>query len=403
MLFMDIVAYSQLPMNDQTRLIELLQQIVRTTAEFGRAQKRRQLLRLPTGDGMALVFFGDAEAPVRCALEISRAVRDVPDLNLRMGIHTGPVQRVEDINANRNVAGGGINLAQRVMDCADPGHILLSGAMADLLLNISNWSSMLHDLGEVEVKHAVRIRVYSLHNNDFGNAAVPQKIRDAARRPWVWVASLVLLLLLAGTYLVTNHKSRLHADGGTHTAATSGMDRILQYGIIVQKEGDKLSQGMAVNGQPIFASTDRVRLVFSSPQAGYLYIVNEGPASTLPQPVFNSLFPSPSTNQGSALLSPSRELTIPEHSAFVFDKTGIERMWLVWSKETIPEMEALKKWVNQQDRGSVGDPGERLWLESFLTNSVQLRPEPGRDGTVMIHELRGKGDVLVYLIKLEHQ
>jgi class 3 adenylate cyclase len=104
-LFMDIVAYSQLPMDEQTRLIEKLQQIVRNTAEFSRAQKRRQLLRLPTGDGMALVFFGDAEALVRCALEVSRAIRELPELKLRMGIHTGPVQRVEDINANRNVAG----------------------------------------------------------------------------------------------------------------------------------------------------------------------------------------------------------------------------------------------------------------------------------------------------------
>jgi class 3 adenylate cyclase/Flp pilus assembly protein TadD len=175
-LFMDIVAYSQLPMDEQTRLIGKLQQIVRGSTEFVRAQKRRQLLRLPTGDGMALVFFGNAEAPVRCAIEISRALRDNSELKLRMGVHTGPVQRVEDINANRNVAGGGINIAQRVMDCGDAGHILVSSTHAEVLGHISSWSAMLHDLGEAEVKHGVRVHVYNLYNEEAGNPELPKKI-----------------------------------------------------------------------------------------------------------------------------------------------------------------------------------------------------------------------------------
>jgi class 3 adenylate cyclase/tetratricopeptide (TPR) repeat protein len=182
-LFMDIVAYSQLPMDEQARLIEKLQQIVRSTAEFSRAQKRRQLLRLPTGDGMALVFFGDAEAPVRCALEISRALRELPDLKLRMGIHTGPVKRIEDINANRNVAGGGINLAQRVMDCGDAGHILISKSVADVLSQVSAWKDFLHDLGEAEVKHGVRVHLFNFFTEEDGNRELPQKLRatkDAA-------------------------------------------------------------------------------------------------------------------------------------------------------------------------------------------------------------------------------
>jgi Tol biopolymer transport system component/class 3 adenylate cyclase len=178
-LFMDIVAYSQLPMDEQTRLIEKLQQIVRNTTEFSRAQKRRQLLRLPTGDGMALVFFGDAEAPVRCALEISRALREQPDLKLRMGIHTGPVQRVEDINANRNVAGGGINIAQRVMDCGDAGHVLVSKTVADVLEQVSTWSAALHDLGAAEVKHGIHVHLYNLYTDEAGNQELPQKFRTA--------------------------------------------------------------------------------------------------------------------------------------------------------------------------------------------------------------------------------
>ena len=178
-LFMDIVAYSQLRMDEQTRLIEVLQQIVRSTAEFGHAQKRRQLLRLPTGDGMALVFFGDAEAPVRCALEIGRALREQPDLKLRMGIHTGPVQRVEDINFSRNVAGGGINVAQRVMDCGDAGHILISKSVAEVLDQVSTWKTALHDLGEAKVKHGVLVHLYNLYTDEVGNQALPQKLCTA--------------------------------------------------------------------------------------------------------------------------------------------------------------------------------------------------------------------------------
>jgi eukaryotic-like serine/threonine-protein kinase len=179
-LFMDIVGYSTLPMEQQTRLLGQLQEIVRETAEFKRAQKCDQLLRLPTGDGMALVFFGDPEASVRCAIEIGSALREHPDIKMRMGIHTGPVHRVEDINAARNVSGGGINIAQRVMDCGDAGHILLSSAVSEVLRQVSpTWSGSLHDLGEAEVKHGVRVHLYSLYSDEVGNKELPQKLRAA--------------------------------------------------------------------------------------------------------------------------------------------------------------------------------------------------------------------------------
>src|SRR6202162_5388116 len=175
-LFMDIVAYSRMPMDQQEESLRHLQDKVRGTSEFTRAQASNQLIRLPTGDGMALVFFDDPEAPVRCAFELGRALRQETSFQLRMGIHTGPVYRVADINANRNVAGGGINIAQRVMDCGDAEHILVSAAAAEVLGQISTWSSMLHDLGDVEVKHGARIHIYSLHNHETGNPDPPKKI-----------------------------------------------------------------------------------------------------------------------------------------------------------------------------------------------------------------------------------
>jgi class 3 adenylate cyclase len=181
-LFTDVVAYSRMPMDRQKQVMERLQQYVRDSPEFARAQANGKLIRLPTGDGMALVFFGDPEAPVRCAIEIGRALRADAQIPLRMGIHSGPVYRVADINANANVAGGGVNTAQRVMDCGDAGHILVSGAVADVLGQISRWTGALHDLGEIAVKHSVRVHVFNLYTDDAGNPEPPSRLQAQSAR-----------------------------------------------------------------------------------------------------------------------------------------------------------------------------------------------------------------------------
>jgi tetratricopeptide (TPR) repeat protein/class 3 adenylate cyclase len=175
-LFIDIVGYSKLPMDHQREQVEALQQVTSSTSEFTRAKNQEQLISLPTGDGMALVFFGNAEAPVMCSIELTRKLSGNPELKLRMGLHTGPVYRIADINANRNVSGGGINIAQRVMDCGDAGHILVSAALASVLKQVSVWSSALHDLGEVQVKHGVRVHVFNLLQDGVGNADAPAAV-----------------------------------------------------------------------------------------------------------------------------------------------------------------------------------------------------------------------------------
>jgi class 3 adenylate cyclase len=175
-LFMDIVTYSKLPVDHQRRAVKQLQKAVSSSHEFVRAKAQSQLLSLHTGDGMALVFFTDAEAPARCALEISRSLRGESYLPLRMGLHVGPVYRIADINANSTVAGSGINLAQRVMDCGDAGHILVSKALAEILTQVSTWEGTLTDLGEVEVKHGVRVHLFNLKVADAGNTEPPKKL-----------------------------------------------------------------------------------------------------------------------------------------------------------------------------------------------------------------------------------
>src|SRR5437762_4572335 len=154
-LFIDIVGYSKLLITEQSEQIQKLKQIVRGTEQVRLAEAEGKLLRLPTGDGGALVFRTSPEAPVLCAMEISKALKNHPELHVRMGIHSGPVNEVTDLNEQANIAGAGINIAQRVMDCGDGSHILLSQRIADDLAHYRQWQSQLHDLGEVEVKHRV--------------------------------------------------------------------------------------------------------------------------------------------------------------------------------------------------------------------------------------------------------
>jgi class 3 adenylate cyclase len=179
-LFIDVVGYSKLPMDQQALTLNRLQDAVRGTNEFRRAHSEGKLISLPTGDGMALVFFRGLTDHVECARSLSRALKQSPELRLRTGIHSGPVYRVVDINANRNVSGGGINTAQRVMDCGDAGHILLSKAVADVLLQLGNWNDLLHDLGEAEVKHGAKVHVFNLYDGEAGNPEPPGRFRGAS-------------------------------------------------------------------------------------------------------------------------------------------------------------------------------------------------------------------------------
>ncbi len=179
-LFVDIVAYSLQPIDRQTELLTLLQKIVRESAEFRRARDQNELISLPTGDGLGLVFLRDPLSPVKCALEIAGSLQGNSKLSVRMGIHTGPVQRHADIREGVNVVGGGINTAQRVMDCGDAGHILLSRNVAEVLEQFSDWRECLQDLGVQEVKHGVKLHLYNLVKAPAGNPEIPRKLASRA-------------------------------------------------------------------------------------------------------------------------------------------------------------------------------------------------------------------------------
>src|SRR5436190_4989264 len=177
-LFIDIVGYSKLLNEEQQERLNQLTEIVLATTPVREATDE-QLVRLPTGDGMALVFHHSAEEPARCALEVAEALQKHPELPVRMGIHSGPVNKVTDVSGRTNLAGAGINMAQRVMDCGDAGHILLSQHVADDLIHSRQWAPRLRDLGECEVKHGVHLHLVNLYAEPLGNATVPQKIQRA--------------------------------------------------------------------------------------------------------------------------------------------------------------------------------------------------------------------------------
>src|ERR1700720_4699396 len=201
-LFIDIVGYSKLLINEQSEQIQKLKEIVRGTEQVRLAEAEGKLLRLPTGDGGALVFRNNPEAPALCAMEISKALKNHPEVRVRMGIHSGPVNEITDLNAQANIAGAGINIAQRVMDCGDAGHILLSKHVADDLEQYPQWRSQLHELGDCEVKHGVRVGIVNFHGDGIGNAQIPDKFRSAAQTSQVRLkpsfVGIIAVVLLVG-------------------------------------------------------------------------------------------------------------------------------------------------------------------------------------------------------------
>ena len=211
-LFIDIVDYSKLSINEQRSAVDELTRIVRATEQFQKAEASERLVKIATGDGVALVFYTSPEAPVRCAVELSRALKDHPRLRVRMGIHSGPVSGVVDVTGRANLAGAGLNLARRVMDCGDAGHILLSKHLAEDLNRVRGMATATARSGTCEVKHGVQVAIVNLWSDDVGNPQLPQKFqalkKQRARVRWAEIAAALLLLAgIAAAFVLVSKKS----------------------------------------------------------------------------------------------------------------------------------------------------------------------------------------------------
>jgi len=402
-LFMDIVSYSLEPMEQQVGLLKTLQEVVQAAPEYQRAETQRDIISLPTGDGMALVFFGDPTVAVRCAMEIARALRSQPQIRLRMGVHTGPVYRIADINANRNVSGGAINMAQRVMDCGDAGHILISESVADVLNQLEGWPERLGYLGEQEVKHGVKVRLYNLSGPDFGNPEPPAKVRARMAQQskprnrnrltmavWVSAAVLALALGIAGWRI-------LRPSPPPPQVHETLPELSLSYWVLVLKPDGGETR---YDREMLFPAGYGVALGIQAGGAGHLYVVDEGPGPK-GQTTWNTLFPSGETNGGSSAIGAGAKIRIPEQRAFRLDKEqGTETIWLIWTKNTNPELEKLSQWWDLKFKGEVQDRAQVEYLRTLTAQGSASHAV--RDETNKLTVVKQRGDTLVHSIKLEH-
>jgi TolB-like protein/class 3 adenylate cyclase len=272
-LFIDIVGYSKLLINEQSEQIQKLKEIVRGTEQVRLAEAEGKLLRLPTGDGAALVFRTTPEAPALCALEISRELKKHPQLRVRMGIHSGPVNEVTDLNEQANITGAGINLAQRVMDCGDAGHILVSQRAAEDLATYRQWSQHLRSLGECEVKHAVRLHIFNLCNEQAGNPELPKKLRAIPAKKkgraygMVIAVALAAALLLGALFYSLAKKreassSQLATDTGLHVIRSLAVLPLDNYS--GDKNQDYFAEGMTDELTTDLATISQLRVISRS-------------------------------------------------------------------------------------------------------------------------------------------
>src|SRR5438477_6532361 len=245
-LFVDIVAYSKLLSSEQRALFALLNEIVRNTSQFRAAEAAGKLVRLSTGDGMVLVFFTSVDMPVRCAQEISRKLREHPELKLRMGINSGPVDQVSDVNDQRNITGVGINTAQRVMDCGDAGHILISRRVADDLAQYHEWKPYLHDLGRVEVKHGLKLELVNFYNQEAGNSQLPGKLKSAARRRSTrrWMLAAAVVLIAAMSFVVLRIGLRARSAGSSLSISEKSIAVLPFENLSAEKENAFFADGV---------------------------------------------------------------------------------------------------------------------------------------------------------------
>lgn len=411
-LFMDIVGYSKLLIDEQVRQLQQLQEIVLATKECTRAHAAGELLRLPTGDGMALVFFRDPEAPLRCAVAISQAVNANSGIALRMGIHSGLVLRMADINTNKNVAGGGINVAQRVMDCGDRGHILLSKSVADDLGQLARWSPFLEDLGEAEVKHGVRLHLFNLHGEDFGNPARPTKLQITSeppqqRRKSLTIATAIILLglIAVGLWFERRTKSAPQpvtpaADRG---AIPSDPERAFTYWLMVQKmlKEKRLGDPFPSAGDIIFGNQWKFQLNLQPKQAGSLYVLSVGRGEKNTEE-YNILFPLPESGKLNSTVTANQAV---RSEWLVFDQhTGVEKVWIIWSSNPLPDLDSIFARAAQAEYlGEITGAEEIAKIQDYLRLYDAAKLEVVSDKSTRMTSLKGHGEIIVGLLTLSHE
>jgi serine/threonine protein kinase len=400
-LFLDIVGYTRLPIDRQTQALDRLHAILQSTKDFARSAESKQLLRLPSGDGMALVFFGDQEAPVRCAVEVSRALREHPDLGLRMGVHSGPVDPIVDVNGKKIVTGTGINTAQRVMDCGDAGHILLSKRVADDLGQYSRWQPYLHDLGETEVKNGVRIHLFNLYLGDVGNSELPAKFKKPGLTPLtIGLIAVAVVVLVAGGLLIWRPWNGTAANTNTNTERRPGpgrTERGFTY-YLTRSENGKSVESDRFTGAELFHNGDKFVFVMLPAQSGSFYLLDRSSADGQPDSWY-VLFPTPGKNGGAPSVESKQKLLV---DLFFGNKPGDENLTLIFAPAPIPELEPVFK-AAARNGFKVTDPNHLAVINEYLARNGATEPNVSVDPGKIETTVKGANDVVIRKFTLRHR
>ena len=407
-LFMDIVGYSKLLIDEQTRQLQTLRNVVLTTNECSRIRKAEDLIRLPTGDGLALVFFTEPEAPVRAAVEIGRALKEHPEIQLRMGIHSGFVNRIADINNKMNVAGVGINTAQRVMDCGDANHILLSKRVADDLVQLARWTEYLDDLGNAEVKHGVIVHLFNLRGNDFGNPDVPAKLQRPLPKPHSYkTAAAVAGLMLAVIGLVAGFWYRQTIATTSNPSSSNVVaspvpkvnpERALVYWLLMQKTHDSKAVGEPIPsaGDVQYRKDWMFQFNVQPTEPGALYFLNVVRAKDGSEK-FNILYPLPAAGK----INPNLAADQTAQTAWLqfMDESPVEKFWIIWSTRSLPDVNAVFGSA-AANGGVITNADQIAIIRSYINQYDRSKLNLEMDKSKQQTSLKGQGEILVASLEL---
>ena len=405
-LFVDVVGYSNPLTGEQTEHLRQFQEMVMATNECRLALKDKTLTRLPLDKGMALAFFGDPQAPVRCALEISRAVKDRPEIELRMGVHSGFVYPMANIATNMTVIGGGIGIAQILMECGDSGHILLSKRVADDLKQLAQWSGYLHDLGDQETMPGVPVHVYSLYGDDFGNPALPAQFQIASpiykKMPLIAAAALTILALAVGGiwYAARSKTPVVNQPTKPVTTAAVGPEQSLTYWLTVQEMLNNKPLGKPVDsaGDNVFRGGSWFQFNVRPIQSGALYLLDAGPGKN-GSDEYHILFPLSKDRLDPKLAADQTGQSFWNQ----FDEnTGVEKLWIIWSTQPLPDLDRIFEDAVRNTKGVITKADHIAEVDVYLKKYTSAPPELVPDKLTKRTSLKGKGDILVSRVELSH-
>jgi hypothetical protein len=330
-----------------------------------------------------------------------------------MGVHSGPVNQIVDVNESANVAGAGINMAQRVMDCGDAGHILLSKRMADDLGQYSDWQAYLHDLGETVVKHGVQMHIVNFYKDEIGNPANPKKFKKGGKQyfPLLAVAAALLLFVIGGVLILWSpwkqHGTESNSSNSKSDATTTSASRTLTYSLTVQKmnkdaktnQYKPLGAPFESTGQEIYGNGWEFHLNITPAEAGSLYLLNEGPGENNTTG-YHVLFPTPANNNGVAYLAAGQTMQTKQY--FFSEYKGTEKLWIIWSVQPLDELDGIFKDA-ARNRLVIENPAQINMVRDLLARYDSSKLEVRSDKSKKQTTIKSTYEVLVSLLELQHE